>query len=316
MPRQARVDIPGQVYHVMSRGIERGAIFLDDEDYADFLARVSKWLKETGCICLAWCLMPNHFHFLILRGSRPLAEVMHRVMTGYAVHYNSKHGRCGHLFQNRYKAILCDREEYFLELVPYIHLNPLRAKLVANMAELAGYKWCGHGAVLSGEQSGMLNRSALLSHYGSDELTAIAKYQESLIEQAAAIENTELSGAGYLKALRKDINTFPGKQVLLDQDFLKSIEDPAAYDGEEKKSSLAGILGEVESATGLNRGDIFRHTRERGPAHARALYCHLAREKTGSSIVELSVELGITQSAVSKLALKGRSLAGRLQIVQ
>ena len=76
MPRQARIDVPGQMYHVMSRGIERGRIFIDEEDYADFLERIAVWLNKSGGKCLAWCLMPNHFHFLVLRGARPLSEIV------------------------------------------------------------------------------------------------------------------------------------------------------------------------------------------------------------------------------------------------
>ena len=125
MPRQARIDIPGQLYHVMSRGIERGCIFLDEEDYEDFRERIAVWLNKAEAKCLAWCLMPNHFHFLVLRGARPLSEMMHRAMTGYAINFNLRHRRAGHLFQNRYKAIICDLEEYLLELVPYIHLKCL-----------------------------------------------------------------------------------------------------------------------------------------------------------------------------------------------
>ena len=92
MPRQARIDIAGQLYHVMSKGIERREIFNDEKDYADFLERVGVWLKKSGGKCLAWCLIPNHFHFLILRGERPLSEVMHHVMTGYAVSTCSRTG--------------------------------------------------------------------------------------------------------------------------------------------------------------------------------------------------------------------------------
>lgn len=100
MPRQARIDVPGQVYHVMARGIERGRIFLGEDDYADFRARIGVWLKRSGAKCLAWCMMPNHFHFLVLRGERPLSELMHHAMTGYAINFNLRHGRAGHLFQN------------------------------------------------------------------------------------------------------------------------------------------------------------------------------------------------------------------------
>src|SRR3989339_1457728 len=130
MPRQPRIDIEGHLYHVIARGIERGKIFRDTMDYEDFLTRFKTAPEKTGGKCLAWCLMPNHFHLLILRGKQPLAEIMRRVMTGYAVGFNIRHKRSGHLFQNSYKSILCDEEEYLLELVAYIHLNPLRAGMV------------------------------------------------------------------------------------------------------------------------------------------------------------------------------------------
>lgn len=101
---------------MIARGIERHKIYGDEADCKDFLKRLKASLEITGGKCLAWCLIPNHFHLLILRGSRPLAEVMRRLMTGYAVWFNLRYKRSGHLFQNRYKAILCEKEPYLLEL--------------------------------------------------------------------------------------------------------------------------------------------------------------------------------------------------------
>jgi len=120
----------------MARGIERRRLFIDETDYYDFLERLQGAMGKCGGKCLAWCLMPNHFHLLILRGTRPLSELMRRLMTGYAINFNVRHKRAGHVFQNRYKAILCETDEYLLELVAYIHLNPLRAKMVRNLEEL------------------------------------------------------------------------------------------------------------------------------------------------------------------------------------
>ena len=117
MPRQARIDIPGYLYHVIARGIERRKIFIADYDYEDFLSRLEKALDKAGSKCFAFSLLGNHFHLLIRRGHRPLAELMSRLMAGYAVNFNLRHKRAGHLFQNRYKAIRCDMESHFLELV-------------------------------------------------------------------------------------------------------------------------------------------------------------------------------------------------------
>ena len=121
MPRQARVDVAGGLYHVIGRGNERREIFGDDADYKEFYARVKQCVAETGQKCLAWAFIPNHFHLLILRGKRPLSDTMRKLMTGYVGYFNRRYHRAGHLFQDRYKAILCEEEEYLLELAAYIH---------------------------------------------------------------------------------------------------------------------------------------------------------------------------------------------------
>lgn len=322
MPRQARIDVPGQVYHVMARGIERGRIFLGEDDYADFRDRISVWLNRSGAKCLAWCLMPNHFHFLVLRGERPLSELMHHAMTGYAINFNLRHGRAGHLFQNRYKAIICDFNAYFMELVPYVHLNPLRARLAGDTVGLAAYKWCGHRAALGGGEDGILDRDALLQYFGDSEGEAVSEYRRIMEEKAGAASQRNLSGGGLVRSLgagraasQTDGKTFSDQRILGEGDFVEGVLRRAGQALQKEKKSRAEVLAEVEAATGMSREDILRRTREHGPAAARALYCYLCREESGGTLSELPKELGITQSAVSKLASKGRLLAGRMKIV-
>ena len=148
MPRQARLDAPGGLQHVMARGIERRKIFLDDKDRTSFLERLALILEETQTQCYAWALIPNHFHILLRIGTTPLSTVMRRLMTGYAVTFNIRHRRSGHLFQNRYKSVVCEEDTYLLELTRYIHLNPLRARLVEDLKSLDKYQWAGHSAIL------------------------------------------------------------------------------------------------------------------------------------------------------------------------
>jgi len=123
MPRQARIDAPGALHHIICRGIERKKIFQDDTDRNDFVNRLGTVLIETSTACYAWSLIPNHFHLLLRTGNSPIATIMRRLLTGYAVTFNRRHRRHGHLFQNRYKSILCQEDLYFLELVCYIHLK-------------------------------------------------------------------------------------------------------------------------------------------------------------------------------------------------
>jgi len=148
MPRHPRLDSPGILQHVMARGIERRKIFKDDKDRKSFLARLAIIMEETQTQCYAWALIPNHFHLLLRTGSTPLSKVMRRLMTGYAVNFNKRHKRSGHLFQNRYKSVVCEEDPYLLELIRYIHLNPLRADIVKDLKELDKYPWTGHSVII------------------------------------------------------------------------------------------------------------------------------------------------------------------------
>ena len=139
MPRSARLDAPGVLHHIMIRGIERRPIFKSDQDREDLLERLSTLLPETQTACYAWTLLPNHAHFLFRSGPAGIPMLMRRLLTGYAVSFNHRHRRHGQLFQNRYKSILCQEDAYLQELVRYIHLNPLRAKLVEEVQGLSRY---------------------------------------------------------------------------------------------------------------------------------------------------------------------------------
>ena len=130
MPRLARLDAPGVLHHIIIRGIERRKIFRDDRDRENFLDRLERILLETKTGCYAWTFLENHAHFLMRTGEIPLATVMRRLLTGYAVSFNRRYKRHGHLFQNRYKSIVCQEDTYLLELVRYIHLDPLLPVLV------------------------------------------------------------------------------------------------------------------------------------------------------------------------------------------
>lgn len=116
----------------MARGVDRRPIFVDDEDRAGFLERLRRIEGETGARVVAYCLMGNHFHFAIQVGPVPLAMVMQRLLAGYAMRFNRRHERTGHLFEARYKANVCLDDRYLLGLINYIHMNPVRAGLVSS----------------------------------------------------------------------------------------------------------------------------------------------------------------------------------------
>ncbi|OIO02315.1 MAG: hypothetical protein AUJ51_06580 [Elusimicrobia bacterium CG1_02_56_21] len=316
MPRTARLDIPGCLYHVISRGNERRKIFYDKGDRADFVKRLRTALGFSGAKCLAWCLMSNHFHLLLLRGAMPLADLMSRLLTGYAVGFNLKHERCGHLFQNRYKSILCDEEEYFKGLVAYINLNPLRAGLAQSLAELEKYRWCGHGGMVGSREADFLERDYILSHFGADEESAVNAYTEFLEERKNKYKGGEYSGGGLVKSRggaagvlaaangRKELSDW---RILGSGDFVETILREA---GELPGAAVPAkeIMREVCGLTGVSENEILGGGQARTVTRARALYCRLAKERCRARVVDLAETLGLSSGAVSRLIERGKAL--------
>jgi REP element-mobilizing transposase RayT len=194
MPRVARLDIPGLLQHVIVRGVERREIFLSDYDRNQFLDRLSNLLIDTETLCYAWSLMPNHFHLLLLPVRFKLAVVMRRLLTGYAVTFNLIHNRMGHLFQNRYKSIVCDKEAYLIELIRYIHLNPIRAGLVNTLQDLDRYPWSGHAVLMGNRKMEGQVVEEILQLFGKTLLRARGKYRQFVADGLLMGRRSDLVG--------------------------------------------------------------------------------------------------------------------------
>ena len=148
MPRRARLDSPGTLHHVIVRGIEKRRIVNDDQDRRVFVKGLGEVSQGTQTPVYAWALMNNHAHLLLRSGPGGLASFMRKLLTRYAVRYNHRHHRHGHLFQNRYKSIVVEEDTYFKELVRYIHLNPLRGNIVSDLKALETYPYSGHSVIM------------------------------------------------------------------------------------------------------------------------------------------------------------------------
>ena len=147
------------------RGIERHKILKNKDDRDSFLARLKTLLDETRTSCYAWALLSNHAHFLFRTGDVPLATLIRRRLTGHAATFNRKYHRHGRLFQDRYKSIIPQEGAYLLELVRYIHMNPLRARMVKTLEELKTYPYCGHGRLMGEKIDGFAKtRAAAAGH--------------------------------------------------------------------------------------------------------------------------------------------------------
>jgi len=326
MPRQARIDAPGVLHHVIIRGIERREIFRDDKDRDNFIGRLKTLLSETGTSCYAWALLSNHAHFLLRTGNKSLSTLMGRLLTGYAVTYNRRYRRHGQLFQNRYKSIICQEETYLKELVRYIHLNPLRAKIVSSISELNIYPYCGHGVLLGKVKIGWQDARYVLSCFGKTTKQARDRYSIFVEEGIGQGRRPELTGGGLIRSLGgwekvKEIklngqDRIKGDQRILgESDFVQGILTDAEerltrfYELKNKGYDLEKVEVRVCEIFGIDRDELFSRSRIKARADARGLYCYWGSRELGYAMSELSRRLNITVPGVVYAVRRGERIS-------
>lgn len=324
MPRLARLDSPGVLHHIMIRGIERRNIFRVAKDRKDFLGRLSNLLPETKTSCYAWVFMSNHAHFLFRTGAVPIAKVMRRLLTGYAVSFNHRHGRHGQLFQNRYKSIACQEEVYLRELVRYIHLNPVRAGIVNELSQLNKYPYCGHSALMGLQDRPWQDTQYVLGYFGKavkSARMAYSSYVEAGFDQG---RRNELTGGGLIRSLggwseianiRGSVHIKSDERILGDSDFVSEILSEAKEKFERKYAlkrlgfDLERVARRVSEIYGIDPVDVFFRGKQRNRVNARSLFCHWAVNDLGVSLTELARRIGISVPAVGYSVRRGEAIA-------
>ena len=313
MPRQPRLDIPGLLQHVIVRGIERRNIFRSNTDRRDFVDRLSRLLVETDTDCFAWALIPNHFHLLLKPKGCELKHFMRRLLTVYAVNFNKRHRRSGHLFQNRYKSIVCEEDAYLLELIRYIHLNPLRAGLVKNLEALARFPWCGHGVLLGNASMEGQSVKDVLTLFAEQPASARNRYLAFVADGVAVGERPELVGGGLRRSCGQNISEEPqtfDERVLGGGDFVEKLSG-----FEPLKESLAprldlGTLARrVAEQFEIGIDELVERGRYPQRVAARDLFCYVAVRILGYSGVQAGALLGLQRAAVSHAVRRGKVLA-------
>lgn len=313
MPRQARLDIPGLLQHVIFRGIERSDIFLDDDDREHFVDRFGSLLVETGTDCFAWALIPNHVHLLLRCNNFELSRFMRRLLTGYALTFNKRHARSGHLFQNRYKSIVCEEESYLLELIRYIHLNPLRAGLVKDLEELDCYPWCGHGVLLGRKAFAGQTIDEILPMFSIRKKEARNAYRQFLAEGVAMGTRPELSGGGLhrsqlIESNIADIGDYD-ERVLGGGDFVASLRDEPRLCGKLSRFlDLNSLQARVCDYFNLPAAGFLRRGRRNQYSEARELFCYLAVRELGYSGTKAGAMIGMGAPSVSRAIRRGEEL--------
>ena len=316
MARQARLDAPGTLHHVMIRGIERSPIFKDDQDRGDFISRMGLLAQETGTRILAWALMRNHVHLSFFSGPTGISQFMRRLLTGYALRYNRRHRRNGHLFQNRYKSIICEEGTYFLELVRYIHLNPLRAAVVKSMGGLDHYPWSGHMILMGKTKNEWQVREYVLHQFHEKEGKAIRAYRKFMEEGKGQGRRPELVGGGLIRSLGGWSQVLSlrgsGEKMEYDSRILGSGDFVAEILGEAEKTvrrylrageinnSIDNSIKDICLKEGIAERELRLGVRTRKYSGVRAKIAYYLSHEFGISRAEIARQMGVCTSAIAK----------------
>ncbi len=284
MPRHPRVHAEGVLYHVMARGNDGQKIFLGQNDCQAFLEALGVVRKRYPFYLYAYVLMSNHFHLLLEVQRSPTARILQSLLTGYVRRFNRSHRHKGHLFQGRYQAIVCDRESYLLELVRYIHLNPVRAGMVKRPGE---WPWSGHGEYLGKDKRGLIDAGPVM-----EELRTAARYEAFVREGARESYRAEWH---------------PGDQApfLGSERFVRKMAKEKAPPPVSRRVSLGHLLKTIAREARLDPQSFKREGRTARMVEARDRFICQAVWEEGYLAAELARFLGCHPSNVSRALQKG-----------
>lgn len=296
MARQPRVDAPGAVHHVMIRGIERRAIFLDDIDRAEFRDRLCEVIPDCGAAAFASAFMPNHVHLVIRSGDVPLSRLMSRLNTSYAVRFNRRHDRVGYLFQNRFKSRLVSGDDDLQGLLRYVHLNPVRGGLVADLASLDRYAWTSHGALMGRRRAWPYEDvTGALSLFAADP-SAARRRLRSWMEEGLRDDPTKRDGVE------------PGSAG-------RSPASPARHrTPAPERRDFDALVDAVCRHFCATRGDLVRGARHARASNARAVICHVAIVRWRLPSAQVARAVGVSAAAVSQALGRGGDLSRELDL--
>ncbi|MFZ5863465.1 MAG: transposase [Nitrospirota bacterium] len=316
MPRGPRLDAPGVVHHVMARGIEQGNIFRSDEDRSDFVRRLARLLPDTQTTCLAWCLLSNHLHLVLRSGPQGLAHLMRRLLTGYAGAFNRRYGRAGHLFQNRYRSLICEEDLYLLVLVRYVHLNPIRAGLVLSVKALADYPWCGHGALVGRGRHAWQETAEVLERFGQEAEQAGRAYvsfvAEGLEQEQTPERRTGASGRELTRVIKeataRSTDGVGSTTILGSPEFTVNLRSQLKQATRRESVDCQTVVDEVCRVLGLSPKALASRRRTRPLSNGRAVVAYVARTRYHISCADLADALGTSAPAITLAERRGARL--------
>ena len=269
--------------------------------------------------------MSNHAHFLFRTGTKPLSNVMRRLLTGYALGFNYRHDRYGQLFQNRYKSIICQEEIYLRELVRYIHLNPVRSRIVKSLDELKRYKYCGHSSLMGKTKRQWQDTDYVLGYFGRTKRQSRKEYESFVKEGLTQGRREELTGGGLIRSLggwtearevlKSGVHIMSDERILGEPEFVDSVISQSEEHYERKHKlrrqgyDLERIADRVSEVLGIKPDEVFSKGRQDRKVKARSLLCFWASRELGMSHTVLAKKLEMSLAGVGFSVERGESIA-------
>jgi REP element-mobilizing transposase RayT len=304
----------------MARAIDGTPLFRDRKDRENLLSRLPVLLKMTGTTSLAWALMDNHFPLLILSGQQKISKFMRCLLTGYALYYNRKYRRRGHLFQNRFKSILCEKEPYLLELVRYIHLNPLRAGKVKSLSELDSFPWSGHAVLIGKTKMDWQERDYVLTQFSPEPRKAVQIYHRFLTEGKEQGRRDDLSGGGMTRSYGgwSQVISLRGTSNRLDHDprilgkaeYVNEIlreaspETRKQFKAGEKEKLISQVIAQICRQAGIREMELRHGSQRKAVSRARAHIAFQLNREYGIPMAEIARAVGVSTTAIVKAIQK------------
>jgi len=268
--------------------------------------------------------MSNHYHLLIRVGSFPLVNLMSSLLSGFAGHYNRRHQRSGYVFENRYKSILCDEDSYLLELIRYIHLNPIRANIVTNLEHLDKYHWTSHFSIMENTEHAWYSTKEVLTNFGNTRMKAKANYRRFLVNGIQTKNKRNLSGGGLIRSYgcweavlnfrSEHVQCIGDERILGSSEF---VQRALAEDELRIKSAvylrqhgwtLNVLVKNVCNFCEISENILLSKARENNLSRAKSLICFFGAKNLDLTRSELAFRLAISPQAVAKWVKKGQSL--------
>ena len=304
----------------MLRGDAWGTIFYDAADRDSFVNRAGRVLVDEKADCYAFALLPNHVHLLLRAGATTVSDIMRRLLTGYSVCFNKRHKRCGHLFPSRYKSVLCEEQPYILQLVRYIHLNPLRANVVPDLDSLDSYPYSGHSTMMGRCERLWFDSAYVLGHFGQEPESARLLYRDYV--QAGIVEGkrNDLTGGGFARSSKgwlpseHSSGLKSDERILGSSRFVAEIMESAkekwgrAHSHKFNGADFTAMQRHVARLFHLNSEEILLPGKYRIRVAARSVLCYFLVRELGMTATAVADRLGLGQPAVSIAVERGEAI--------